>query len=286
MGFFGSRSKFKVPKRVDVPTTSDAPKPVLSLQSRKPEQVTVLAYGFDTIGFHFDSSPTSLTENTEVEFCPFANTPRLDQADGVIIPQGIFEQFVDGTPWPSTTTVRVYEQQLLECDRQVANLLEGGKWACFLVGAITDFAAYGYGFRQCNDTDLCKRVLNRFGIKRSLIKETPCSWTRVNEFGRYFREYGVARTAFDISWSEHPEARELGEVGKTTVAFELFGRLFFLPCHPMRHDKTGATELVETVASAIIGYQEKRMMEQPTRGDRLEFGVKEKLPSEPQEHHE
>ena len=286
MGLFRSRKKLEVPQRVDVPKTFDAPNPVLPLEPRKPKQATVLAYGFDTIGFNFDSSPTFHTENIEVEFCLFANTPRLDQSDGVIIPQGIFEKFVDGTPWPSSTTVRVYEQQLLECDRQVANLLEGGKWACFLVGAITDFAPYGYGVRQCNDTDLCKRILNRFGIKRCLIKETPCSWTRVNEFSRYFREYGVARTAFDILWSEHPEARELGEVGKTTVAFELFGRLFFLPCHPMRHDKTGSTELAETVSSAIVGYQKKRMVEQPTRGDRLEFGVKEKPPSEPPEHHE
>ena len=275
-----------MPEQVDVPTTFDAPEPVLAIQSQKPNRVTVLAYGFDTIGFDFDGPATYLTESAEVEFCPFANTPRLGQADGMIIPQGIFEKFVDGTPWPSSTTVRVFEQQLLECDRQVANLLEGGKWVCFLVGAITDFAPYGYGFRSCNDTDLCKRILNRFGIKRSLVKETPCSWTRVNEFSRYFREYGVARTAFDILWSEHPEARELGEVGQTTVAFELSGRLFFLPCHPMRHDRTGANELAETVSSAIIGYQKERRMEQPARGDRPEFGVKEKPPSEHQEHHE
>ncbi|MGD1020004.1 MAG: hypothetical protein ABSA12_11895 [Verrucomicrobiia bacterium] len=240
----------------------------------------VVVYGFDAIGFDIGGQPIHLGDNVEVEFCPFPNTPRFDQADGVIIPQGIFEKFVDGTSWPASTTVEVYERQLLECDRQLVNLLRDGKWVCFLVDAITDFVPNGYGSRRCHDTDLCKRMLNRFGIGRSLIKETPSSWTKVNEFARYFRNYGVAKTAFDIRWSEYSEGRVLGEVNETTVAFELLSRLFFLPFHSMRHDKNSAKELAETVSMAIVDYRQKRLVELPPWVDDFEFGGEQKLQSE------
>jgi hypothetical protein len=46
----------------------------------------------------------------------------------------------------------------------------------------------------------------------------------------------------------------LGEVSKTTVAFELFSRLFFLPFHSTRLDQNGAQEPAETVSLAIVGY--------------------------------
>jgi len=187
---------------------------------------------------------------------------------------------VDGDSWPASTTVRVYERQLLECDRQLANLFRDGKWVCFLVDAITDFVPNGYGSRRCHDTDLCKRMLNRFGIGRSLIKETPSSWTKVNEFARYFRNYGVAKTAFDIRWSEYSDGRVLGEVRETTVAFELLNRLFFLPFHSLRHDKNGAKELAETVSSAIVDYRHKRLVELPSWVDGFEFGVEQRLQSE------
>ena len=284
--FFGSRRTIDLPKPVKVSKTVDVSKPVLALpqQKRKRKRALVLAYGFDAIGFDINGAPRHPAENFDVEFCRFPDNPRLDQADGVIIPQGIFEKFVDGNSWPASTTVRVHKQQLLECERQVMKLFNEGKWGCFLVDAITDFVPCGYGSRRCDDTDLCKRILNRFRIGRSLIRETPCSWTTVGEFSKYFREYGVAKTAFDIRTSEHSEGQVLGEVDKTTVAFELGSRLFFLPVHSMRHDRNGAMELAETVSSAIIAYRKTHPVGPPFQADGVEFGAEQKLPSEPPEH--
>jgi hypothetical protein len=109
-------------------------------------------------------------------------------------------------------------------------------------------------------------MLNRFGIGRTLITEVPCSWTPVGEFGKYFRDHGVARTAFDIGKWDRSKAQVLAEVGETAVAFELLGRLFFLPFHSMRHDRNSAGELAEAVSSAIIAYRQKHVAGRPARG--------------------
>jgi hypothetical protein len=68
------------------------------------------------------------------------------------------------------------------------------------------------------------------------------------------------------------------------VAFELRSRLFFLPVHSMRHDKTGALELAETVSSAIVGYRQKHPAGPPFPVDGFEFGAEQKLPSDSLEH--
>jgi hypothetical protein len=54
-------------------------------------KLRIIAYGFDVLGFS-PSESVSVGDDAEVEFLPFRGNGALDQADGVIIPQGIFEK--------------------------------------------------------------------------------------------------------------------------------------------------------------------------------------------------
>jgi hypothetical protein len=55
-------------------------------------QTTIFAYGFDAAGFEIRDQPSELSDGSRLEFVSFSNTRDLNEADGVIIPQGIFEK--------------------------------------------------------------------------------------------------------------------------------------------------------------------------------------------------
>ena len=53
---------------------------------------TVFAYGFDQAGFTTTHDPISVNSTDTVQFVDFYSSRNLNEADGVIIPQGIFEK--------------------------------------------------------------------------------------------------------------------------------------------------------------------------------------------------
>ncbi len=56
------------------------------------EQDVIFAYGFDATGFPARHEIVDLERQAVVEFLNFYSPTSLDPADGVIIPQGIFEK--------------------------------------------------------------------------------------------------------------------------------------------------------------------------------------------------
>ncbi len=97
--------------------------------SGKPEGIKIFAYGFNAAGFEIPQEPLSLKSGHTIEFVGFKDSTRLDSADGIIIPQGIFEKIeyregFDG-PYP---TVSCHQDLLLEREKQVGNLFRDRKW--------------------------------------------------------------------------------------------------------------------------------------------------------------
>jgi len=60
----------------------------------EPRQVKVIAYGFDAIGFECPGpAPLHPAEGVSLVFRDMTDSTRLDEFDGAIIPQGLFERF-------------------------------------------------------------------------------------------------------------------------------------------------------------------------------------------------
>jgi hypothetical protein len=127
----------------------------------------IFAYGFDAAGFSTHRDPVFLLNVGQIEFIDFFNPISFEMADGVIIPQGIFER-IERQPsnFGAKTTVAVDKASMLERERQLFDCLRDGKWVCFLVGEIIDELPQGFHTEPINDTDLCKRVLNAFQVGR------------------------------------------------------------------------------------------------------------------------
>jgi len=150
----------------------------------------IIAYGFDDLGFQVPNESVSVGDDAQVEFLPLRGHGALDQADGVIIPQGIFEKldyqrsYVGGTH----TDVRVQTALLQERQKQVFNMIEDGKWVCFLVGTVIDKVPQGdWDLQDISDTDLCKRMLNALEItkhKRQTVDGLTIFNTKRDEFRR------------------------------------------------------------------------------------------------------
>jgi hypothetical protein len=119
----------------------------------------IFAYGFAAARFVTHHEPVDGGDIGQIEFINFYHPASLETADGVIVPQGIFEKFqLYKSTFGPRTTVTVDKAWLLERERQVFNLLRAGKWVCFLVGEIIDEKSQGIYLESADDTDLCNRT--------------------------------------------------------------------------------------------------------------------------------
>ncbi|HZD40175.1 MAG TPA: hypothetical protein VE131_05600, partial [Terriglobales bacterium] len=253
--------------------------PQTTLQAR----ARTFAFGFDEAGFDLPTESCELADGSLVETIGFNDARALDEADGVIVPQGIFERIRTESHniWGTTSSVWVHKWPLLERERQVFNLLRQGKWICFLIGEITDEIFPGINREAINDTDLCKRLLNAFGVGRRHRYNLPMpneARTRDTEFEAYVAKYGAAKTVLELPSRHSIERRILVELATgAVVGVEFDHQLFFLPF--TAHDRTRDTvsAVSKAVAHAVRRYRQKWTVELPTWVDFLRFKGEESL---------
>jgi hypothetical protein len=224
-------------------------------------------------------------DSADVEFLPFDANAVLDEADAVIIPQGIFENFESSRRIGETyTDVQCSKAILQERQRQVFNLIEEKKWVCFLVGSIVDEVPQGdWNSQEIDDTDLCKRILNELEItkhKRQTIDGLTIFNTKRDEFRPYLKGYGVANTVFELPYDRDRQFEIIAESGGTAVAIEWAHQVFFLPFHTTKRDIVTLNLIATEVSRAILDYRQKRIAEVPAWLDEFKFATEEKLGSE------
>lgn len=243
----------------------------------------IFAYGFDAAGFPARHETLDLGRQAQVEFLDFYSPTSLDSADGVIIPQGIFEKLQSRTTaFRRRTIVSVDKIMLLERERQVLDLLRAGKWICFLVGDIVDEVSEGLHLEPINDTDLCKRILNSFMVGRHhryrfYIDNPPEVVVREPDFETYVRNFGTPTTVFTLPEHDPIERTVIAELGDHPVGFEFDAQLFFLPFALPVKSGPAETSTIKAVTRAIIGYRRKRAIEAPSWVNAFKFKSEEKL---------
>jgi len=245
---------------------------------------TVFVYGFDEAGFHTQRESVALAGVGRIQFIPFYDSTSLDGADGVIIPQGIFEELeAEPSALGPETYVRVDKTSLLERERQIFNLLRAGKWVCFLVGEIVDEVSEGIHLESIHDTDLCKRILNAFIVGRrrryELFTDAPPLHVRAteSEFESYVSTYGTPTTVFELPHLQPYEKHVIVEFGDQPVGVEIGAQLFFLPFRSLEKSASAASSIAETVARAIFTYRQNRVVKLPSWADEFRFKSEEKL---------
>lgn len=255
------------------------PKQLKSKKEKSLKGVEIFAYGFDAAGFETPGEPVIITDIGKIQFVRLEYPMSLESADGVIIPQGIFEK-VQKRPYAfplEYTDVYVKESLLLDREKQVLNMLREGKWVCFLIGEIVDRVTQNQESIDTSGTDLCKKLLNIFLVRRHTIAGRPVFEVKANEFIKYMHHYGIAKTVLGLSDAERVDIRVIATAGGHYVGVEFYGKLFFLPFHTTRRDSFTVTSVVRTVTRAIFDYRQKRIVEIPDWVDEFQFTLEQEL---------
>ncbi|MDB4977921.1 MAG: hypothetical protein JWM56_107 [Candidatus Peribacteria bacterium] len=252
------------------------------------EKQQVIAYGFEAADLNPPSGGECETKDANIHFINFFDSADYyKNANGVIIPSGIFdkiEQRGDGYGHVySTITCKDYDM-VYEKEKQLLNHLKDGGWICFLVtdtiiDSYTITYAYGHNsaIKSCNDTDLCKRLLNIYGISRKSIDVNTQVSAKRDEFIPLMREFGIAKNSFILREAKGTPT-VLAEVAGSPVGLTINGNLFFLPIHYTR--ASDAKKIAEAVTGAIIKYRKDRATFVPLWIKDLKFNSEHSIAAE------
>jgi hypothetical protein len=96
--------------------------------SKAKHKPTIFAYGFDAAGFVIPSDPLE-TAKYVVRFIGYRAEQSLDEADGIIMPSGIFEQFkTSNSYYDSHTYVTCDKDHLAKREKEAfQNFKRGGR---------------------------------------------------------------------------------------------------------------------------------------------------------------
>lgn len=240
------------------------------------KQQIIFAFGFDRLGF---TTPTELELSSEIKvrFISYESEISFEDADGLIIPSGIFERFgtQDGFMNGPRRVVFSDEDRLAVRLKQLLNASKKGVWAAFLVGSVEN------GHERCwDDTDLAKRLLNMFC--QEVVDHPPISFVdcRDDQFRKYCDRFGIAQTTFVIEEKNLVELRIIATARDLPVAIAFRGKLFFVPFLTDRHDRATLGQCVELIATAVLAHKRKHDLHIPGWINNLRFITEEKIENE------
>ena len=235
-------------------------------------------FGFQSIGYQVKKDLKISTDQYEIHFNDLNSPIAIDQYDGLIIPSGIFERIKDESTYMGTYyEVYCKRDMLLQRERELINLFKKEAWVCCLVGQIIDEVPYGdYETKRCVDTDLTKKLLNSFDIKRESFKGSAAVTSKNDEFNNYIKRWGIAKTILKLPYGEQ-DRKIIANLGNSVVGIEYLGKIFFLPFQTTDYSSDNALSLTKELCRAIVEYRQKRISKIPEWVHEFQFKIEEKL---------
>lgn len=254
-------------------------KELLGSYGEKKNNMKIAAYGFEKIGFQIPDGHIMETKKEKIFFLHIDSEEALDSFTGVILPSGILESFKDQSTWEGRY-VDVYcnRDTLLQKEREIINLVNNGGWVCCLVDRIVDKVPYGdYRAKNCNDTDIVKKLLNSFDVKREGFKGTAAVKSTNDAFKHYIERYGVAKTILRLPYRDNCDKKILAKSGEAIVGIDFLGSFLFLPFHTTNFSLTSCEDLISELTKALSDYLIKRIQEVPEWVSEFQFGEEAEL---------
>lgn len=223
---------------------------------------TIFAYGFDLAGFPIPSRSFE-SEEFVIRFVTFNEAQTLEEADGVIVPSGIFEREVSsygGAAWLVCRDV----DHLAKREKEIFQNFKRGGWIAFLLREIDNEKGKA-------DIDLAKRFLNPFFYEVKCHDPNPHVCCKADEFADYLHDYGINRTTF---WSPRDDYKP--RILATThngrlVAAQILGQFFFLPLPSIKKEEADLITLVTKCTGAILEHKQRNDLHLPAWVESVEF---------------
>lgn len=192
-------------------------------ETKSPQrQYNVLVFGLERKGLPEPTEPL-LTQNFSVSFERYGTDRRFNEYDGVIIFQGIFEEF----DYRNSYLKHAYDVDELDKRKKEAALLLGkGGFLCFL---LTDSFIDHDERRDFSATDLTKYHLNYSKFYRKNFKDRIAHITPiVDEFKRFMELFGGANSYFE-HYNDSLDFRVLAKVNDRNVGALINRNEYFIP---------------------------------------------------------
>ncbi|PPD34274.1 MAG: hypothetical protein CTY19_05345 [Methylomonas sp.] len=189
-------------------------------------QYKVLVFGLERKNLPIPSEPLK-SQNFSIFFEKFGAACRFQEFDGVILFQGIFENFERKSDGYKYYTKHAYDaDELDKRKKEAALLLRQGGFLCFL---LTDPFFDRDDRKDFSATDLAKYHLNYSDFYRKNFRDRIAHVTPVfDEFKRFLDVFGAANSYFD-NLNEALNCRDLARVGNQTVGLLIEQSEYFLP---------------------------------------------------------
>jgi hypothetical protein len=229
----------------------------------------IFAFGFDAAGFSIPSGDLKLLDGLRLRYVSYRADDSLADAEGVIIPSGIFESAYGGRDWLTGD-----KDQIALREKQLFQLFERGGWVAFLLGKV-DNGPSG----EWSDTDLAKGLLNPLFKAVIAHEPNPHTTCKADEFRPYLDKYGISRTT--LRWPKNEDAiKVIAEANQGVASAAMYGRMFFLPIPELKGDFKKLGTAVTLCAVAVNAYRERNEIHIPAWVDELKFKTEKALENE------
>jgi hypothetical protein len=233
-------------------------------------KLNILVYGIEKKGLEPPSQFLE-TNSFKLFFEPFDTLKSFNEFDGVILFQGIFENFkrnyhfIDGISFNHFS----YKDELDKRKKEVSLLLKKKGFVCFLL--TEDFNEYDR-YKEYKGADLVEFHLNMLGsnfyIKDFSNRVTIGLKSKTNEFMSFIDEFGAAYNYFE-HYREDLEIKEIVKSGKALTGMLLFGNEFYIPSLIPSPEKL--EKYFEILVDAITSTRKKLIIEIPQWVNSFEF---------------
>lgn len=241
----------------------------------------VFIFGFDRIQLSSRGDYTTIEDQTEISFVSFSSSMRLDEADGVIFPSGLFEEFGQERNMYDELyeNVSVFHEELLQRQHEIHNLIRKGGWVCVLVQKIKDTLKKHYSTADASKTDLAKVLMNSIDLGRMPTNGIPATRATNDEFLNYAKNWGAAKTVLAFA-DGRDDIRILCKSGSNVTGVEWSGQIFLLPFHNIRRGDDEGLAIAKEIARAISDYSQKRKSDIPKWVSAFSFATEAGLEQE------
>jgi hypothetical protein len=249
------------------------------MSDEKERTYNILVYGIEKNGLTAPSEPIS-TRNYTLTFEPFNSGCRFNEFDGVILFQGIFEDF----EWKSGVmdnylSHRCDKNELDKRKKEAQLLLEKGGFLYFLLNTPFIDREDRKDFR---DSDLAKYHLNYRDFYRENFNSRIAHLDiKSDEFRPFLEIHGAATSHFD-HYNNHIDWRIIAEAGGKTSGFIINKNKYFIPSLIPNNRPEVINEFFDLLAKGLTASYNKLQVTLPEWIEEFSFTEEANLLSEQQ----
>ncbi|HEB72370.1 MAG TPA: hypothetical protein ENI77_07085 [Nitrospirae bacterium] len=237
-------------------------------EEEKERSYNILVYGIDKLSLTVPEKSISKS-NFVLHFEPYNTPRRFDEFDGVILYQGIFEQFEQESNYSGDYLTHSCDKD--ELDKRISEstlLLRNGGFICFLLN--TKFIDEDGG-RSFRDTDLTKYYLRyRYLSRENFQKRAPNLDVILDEFRGFLERYGAATSYFQYHGDSF-EIRIISKVSSYVTGMIINRANYFIPTRVPDNRPGEVKEYFTLLANALALTYNKLSRDLPGWINEFEF---------------